>query len=152
MRQELEHSPCTMSLIASLNASAILCAFLWTCLLPKEPTENFGVKYWLLISTETSQSSMKTRLRITLPLRWDLYGTFSFLTLTMTNTYKAKISYSNKFLSLITYMVFFFSVVLFFLTVSKRRYLSTKLQKSHVWMSLPKQFHRRILRERYTLP
>ena len=69
MHQELQHSPCMMSLIAPLNASAILCVFLWTWPPPKEPTENFGVNYCLLISTETSQSIKETRLRITLPLR-----------------------------------------------------------------------------------
>ena len=65
---ELNHSTCTTSLIASLNASAILWAFLLTSLPPKEKMENFGAICCHLISTETSESTMKTWLRITFSL------------------------------------------------------------------------------------
>ena len=61
---ELTHSPCTTSLIASLNVSAILCAFLSTSLPRKEKMENFGAICCHLISTETSESTKKTWLRI----------------------------------------------------------------------------------------
>ena len=65
---KLEHPPCTTSLIVSLNVSAILRAFPLTALPPKERMENFGAIFSLLISTETSESTMKTSLRITFSL------------------------------------------------------------------------------------
>lgn len=70
---DLDHSPCTTALIAPLNASEILLAFLWTWQFPKEPTDTFGASYCLLINTETPRSMKGTRVHITFPLRW---GTF----------------------------------------------------------------------------
>ena len=57
---ELEHLPCTTLLIAPLNASAILHAFLLTWPLPQEKMENFGAICCLLIGTEALESTMKT--------------------------------------------------------------------------------------------
>ena len=60
MLLELEHSPCTTPLIAPLNASAILHAFLLTWPPPQEKMENFGAICCLLIGTEASENTMKT--------------------------------------------------------------------------------------------
>ena len=91
MCQELEHSRCTMTLIVPLNASAILCVFLWTWPPPKEPTENIGVNYCLLTSTETSLRTVETRLRITFQFRWEKFCRISYIKFTYFINYLNKI-------------------------------------------------------------
>lgn len=67
MYLKLQRSGHSTTLIATSNASTILCAFLWTWPPPKNLVENFGVSYSPLISTAIPKTSWKARVGITLP-------------------------------------------------------------------------------------
>ena len=66
----LEHTQCTTSLTAPLNASAILSANLWTWLHPYKQMASFGATCCLLRRTATRTSIRKMRVRIIILLRW----------------------------------------------------------------------------------
>ena len=74
---ELEYIQCTTSLIAPLNASAILPAAHSTWPHPKEPMESFGASCCLLRSTVTPRSTREMGVRITFLLRWGYFSSAS---------------------------------------------------------------------------
>ena len=67
---ELVHTQYSTSLTAPLNASAILPAYHWTWLLPKELMESYGASYCLLWSSTILTSTKETTLHITFLSRY----------------------------------------------------------------------------------